>query len=271
MGDPKKRKRLALIGTILAVVLGVFFLSVPLLAGPLSMLVPASVEDRVGGEMIDELAKTTQFCRSDAGLAALDGVVDKIAATTDGTYTFKVYVANDEVLNAFAAPGGHIVIYRSIIAEAESPDEVAGVVAHEMAHITEGHPARGMVQALGYGVFGLLTGGEDGVGARLVKTAITSTYSRDDELDADRSGVEMLNAAGLDSHGLNSFFDTLDAKGQEIPGALEFLSTHPTGDNRKEQLKDLVKDGTPAMTNAEWAALQQVCQQTGDPKPVGTG
>jgi predicted Zn-dependent protease len=268
--DAQRRKRLATIGTVLAIGLGAFFVSIPLMSGLLARLVPTSVEAKVGDQMMDELAKSGKFCRSEAGLAALDGLVDRLAATTDGTYDFEVYVADDEVLNAFAAPGGHIVIYRSIIEEAEQPEEVAGVLAHEMAHVTEGHPRRGMVEALGYGVFRLLTPGDDNIGAELVKSALTNRYSRDDELDADRTGVEMLNAAGIDSRGLAAFFDRLAAQGQEVPGALEFLSTHPTGDNRKGNLEGLTKEGAPAMTAEEWKALQAACEDTGEPKPVGT-
>ncbi len=270
MRDPKRKKRLTILGTVLAVSLGAFFVSIPLLAGPLSRLVPASVETKVGQQMLDEMAKNGKFCRSEAGLAALDGLVDRLAATTDGTYAFKVYVADDEVLNAFAAPGGHIVIYRSIIEEAERPEEVAGVLAHEMAHVTEGHPRRGMVKALGYGVFRLITPGEDNIGAELVKSALVNRYSREDELQADRTGVEMLNAAGIDSRGLTAFFDRLAAKGEEVPGALQFLSTHPSGDKRKAELEDLIREGAAAMSDDEWAALRKTCEDTGDPQPVGT-
>jgi predicted Zn-dependent protease len=268
--DPRRRKRLATIGTVLAIALGAFFLAIPLMSGLLAKLVPRAVEEKVGEQMMDELGKNGKFCRSEAGLGALDRLVDRLAATTDGTYDFKVYVANDEVLNAFAAPGGHIVIYRSIIAEAEHPEEVAGVLSHEMAHVTEGHPRRGMVEALGYGVFRLITPGDDNIGAELVKSALASRYSRDDELAADRVGVEMLNAAGIDSRGLTAFFDRLAAKGQEIPGALEFLSTHPAGETRKSALEGLTKEGGPAMTDEEWTALKAACEDTGEPKAVGT-
>jgi predicted Zn-dependent protease len=255
---------------VLAISLGAFFLAIPLLAGVLAKLVPMSVEAKVGQQMMDELSKGEKFCRSEAGLAALDGLVDRLSATTEGDYEFKVYVANDDVLNAFAAPGGHVVIYRTIIEEAEKPEEVAGVLAHEMAHVTEGHPRRGMVEALGYGVFRLVTPGDDNIGAELVKSAFANRYSRDDELEADRSGVGMLNAAGIDSRGLSVFFDRLSAKGQEVPGALEFLSTHPTGETRKAELEGLTKEGAPALTDEEWAALKKACEDTGEPKAVGT-
>lgn len=269
--DARRKRRLAIIGTILAVGLGLLFLSVPLLSGFVSRFVPTSVESTVGAQMIEELGKETEFCQDPEGLAALDDLVESLSEQTDGTYEFRVYVADQEVLNAFAAPGGHIVLYRSIIDEAETPEEVAGVLAHEMAHITEGHPARGMVESMGYGFFQLFTPGEENIGADLVKSAVTNHYSREDELEADRSGVDILNAAQLDSQGLLAFFDRLSDQGQEIPGALEFLSTHPSGETRKEALAEHVVEGKPALTPQQWSALGNVCKKTGSAVYVGPG
>ncbi|HET6583913.1 MAG TPA: M48 family metalloprotease, partial [Nannocystaceae bacterium] len=91
---------------------------------------------------------------------------------------------------------------------------------------------------------------------------LQSTHSRDDELEADHRGVTLLNDAGLDSRGLARFFDTMKDKGSDVPGALEFLSTHPTGEHRQAALKDLAREGEHAMSEADWAALKQVCAST---------
>ncbi len=266
----RRKRRLAALGTFLAVSIGLFFLAIPFLSGFVSRFVPASVEATVGSQMIDELSKETDFCQESEGLQALDILVEALAAQTDGTYEFRVYVADQELLNAFAAPGGHIVLYRSIVEEAGSAEEIAGVLAHEMAHVTNGHPARGMVEAMGYGVFRLFTV-DDSMGAELVKSTVVNHYSREDELDADRSGVELLNAANMDSRGLLAFFDRLSDRGQEIPGALEFLSTHPSGETRKNALENYVSEAKPVLTDAQWKALRTVCQETGPAVYVGPG
>ncbi len=255
----------------MAISIGLLFLAIPFLSGPLSHCVPASIEATIGSQMIEELGKDSEFCQDPDGLSALDDLVEALAENADDTYEFRVYVADQEVLNAFAAPGGHVVLYRSIIDQAETPEEVAGVLAHEMAHITEGHPARGMVEAMGYGVFRLFTPGDDNMGADLVKSAVTNHYSREDELEADRSGVALLNAGGLDSTGLNAFFDRLSEQGQEIPGALEFLSTHPSGETRKAALESYVHTGESVMSDEQWNALKDVCKTTGKAVYVGPG
>lgn len=267
--DPKKR-RLATIGTILAVGLGGFFLAVPLLSGVLGRFVPQSVQDPVGRKVIDAARGDARYCNDPEGLKALDSLVDRLDGATDYDAPFRVYVVDDEVLNAFAAPGGHVVLFREVIEQARDPQELAGVLAHEMAHQVEGHPASGLVETVGFGVFALLVPGGGDIGSEVVGGIITSKFSRDDELDADRGGVKLLNDAGIDSRGLARFFDTMAAQGEEIPGALEFLSTHPTGDSRQAQVANLQREGAVALDDAQWKALRNVCAST-TAEPVAVG
>jgi predicted Zn-dependent protease len=268
--DPKKR-RLAIIGTCLAVGMLAFFLAIPFMSGFLGRFVPHSVQDPIGKKVVDSTRGKDEWCTAPEGLAALDSLVDKLAAKADHDTPFRVYVIDGDVLNAFAAPGGHLVIYREIIDRAHDPNELAGVLAHEMAHEVEGHPASGLVETLGYGIFSLLTPGSGDIGSDIAASVVTSKFSRDDELEADASGIALLNAAGIDSRGLARFFDTMAAEGNEIPGALEFLSTHPTGENRQAQVANLQKEGTPALDDAQWQALRGVCKVTSTTaSPVGT-
>lgn len=266
--DPARRRRLARIGTILAILLLALVVSFPLLSGVIAPFVPDRVQDPVGEQMIEATAEQGGYCHDPEGIAALQKLVDRLATAADDDRTYRVYVSDADVLNAFAAPGGHVVIFRAIIDHADTPEEVAGVLAHEMGHVVEDHPAKGLVEAVGYGIFGLLIPGGSGDTAVIARTMLTNHYSRGDELDADRVGVETLNEAGIDSRGLIAFFEHLAAEGNEIPGALEFLSTHPSGDTRSEKLEDIIREGEPAMTAAEWAALRRVCDTTGAPDPI---
>ena len=263
---------MARIGTILAVVLLVGFVSFPFLSGFAAPFVPDSVQEPIGAQMVESTAAQAPLCKGKDGRAALEKLANKLAAASGSDETIKIYVANADVLNAFAAPGGYVVLFRAIIDNAKGPNEVAGVLAHEMGHVVEDHPAKGVVEALGYGIFGLLVPGSDTDSAAIAQTMLSSAHSRGDELDADRVGVEMLNEAGIDSRGLIDFFATLEAQGAEIPGALEFLSTHPTGKTRTSRLEEYVSDGDPAMTDAEWEALKTMCESSGgavDPIVVG--
>ena len=262
----KRSRRLSFIGTFLAIVLLVGFVSFPYFSGLVAPLVPQRIEDVVGAEMVKEVESEGSFCVAEEGTEALEGLVKRLAAQAPER-SFRVYVSDQEVLNAFAAPGGNIVIFQSIIAQADGPDEVAGVLAHEMGHIVERHPTEGLVEAVGYVIFGALTPGSADT-KQVAKSLLTNHHSREDELDADRAGVELLNAAGLDSRGLVSFFEKLQAAGNDVPGAAGFLSTHPSGDTRTQAIQDVAHEGEPALDEAQWKALQNICKDTGTGTPI---
>jgi predicted Zn-dependent protease len=262
----KRSRRLAVIGTMLAIFLLAAFIAFPLFSGLVAPFVPQRVVDAVGAEMIKEIANKGSFCVAPEGKAALERLVGRLAAHA-GDRELKVYVSDQEVFNAFAAPGGHIVLYQPIIAQASSADEVAGVLAHEMGHVMEDHPTQALVEAVGYGIFDAMTPGEPRT-EQVAKALLTNHYSRGHELDADRRGVDMLNAAGIDSRGLFSFFDRIKESGDDVPGAVEFLSTHPSGETRRENLEGVVSEGEPALTEGEWKALREICTQAGAPDPI---
>lgn len=251
---------------MLAIFLLAAFVSFPLFSGFVAPLVPQQVVDAVGAEMVKDTASQGSFCVAPEGKAALERMAGRMAAHA-GVHEMKVYVSDQELLNAFAAPGGHIVIYKPIIAEADDPAEVAGVLAHEMGHVVENHPTKGLVEAVGYGIFSVMTPGSEDT-RKVAKSLLTSAYSRNDELEADRRGVELLNASGVDSRGLFSFFERIKQSGDDIPGAVTFLSTHPSGDARRENLEDLALEGEPPLTPEEWKALQDICSVKGSPEPV---
>lgn len=251
---------------MLAIFLLVAFIAFPLFSGVVAPLVPQRVVDAVGAEMIKDTASKGSFCVAPEGKAALEQMVTRLAAHA-GDREFKVYVSDQEVVNAFAAPGGHIVLYQPILAQASSADEVAGVLAHEMGHVVEDHPTQALVEAVGYGIFNAMTPG-DAETEKVAKALLTNHYSRNHELDADRHGVELLNAAGIDSRGLFSFFDRIKEAGDDVPGAVEFLSTHPTGETRRDNLEGVASEGEPALSESEWKALQEICSQTGAPTPI---
>lgn len=251
---------------MLAILLLVAFVSFPLFSGVVAPLVPQRVVDAVGAEMIKDTASQGSFCVAPEGKAALEKMAGRIASHA-GDHELKIYVSDQDVFNAFAAPGGHIVIYQPIIANAEGPNEVAGVLAHEMGHEVENHPTKGLVEAVGYGIFSAMTPGSDDT-KKVAKSLFTSHYSRNDELAADRRGVELLNAAGVDSRGLFSFFDRIKQASDDIPGAVQFMSTHPSGTTRRENLEHLAVEGEPALSPEEWTALQAICETKGSPEPV---
>ena len=243
---------------------------VPRLADALTTLVPVSWEEATGGaiqrEVIGLFVKKGDddagpICAAAAGRAALARLTERVAATIETEFRFTVTVANSKTVNAFAMPGGYIVILRGLIDFAESPDEVAAVLAHEMAHVVRRHTTRGIIRNAGYSlVIDALAGGSwaGGAGEMLIATS----YGRDAETEADALGAAYLRAAGLRNDGNIAFFDRLKKKYGDMPRALALLSSHPLTDDRIAAMRQQASDGDDALAAPDWQALRSICSET---------
>jgi predicted Zn-dependent protease len=172
----------------------------------------------------------------------------RLAAVAGGpSFSYSFDVANLAEVNAFALPGGHVWVYRGALAVARSESELAGVLAHEIAHVVERHAARqastAMVASVGLELLSALLGNTGGaVTSGLAANALTGSvflsFSREDELVADREGTRILRNAGWDPDGLASFLEAARATAKKNPTALEvFFSTHPATDDRIAALR----------------------------------
>jgi predicted Zn-dependent protease len=162
-------------------------------------------------------------------------------------YEPHVFVQQSEELNAFALPGGYVVINSEVIERAETPEEVLGVVAHEFAHVSERHVLRGLVSTIGiyFGV-SIIIGDYAGSFAALgdaLPHLISLSFSRDYEREADDVGVLYLQRAKIDPRGMIAFFKKIKAEEEklaeisDLQGSLSFLSTHPNTAERIDRLK----------------------------------
>lgn len=157
-------------------------------------------------------------------------------------YTF--YVVNSSSVNAFAVPGGFIYINRGLIERADNMSELAGVVAHEIAHVVERHSVEQLQKAqnanlLGNLVYGVLLqrppSGVEQVGVQLAGSAVFAGYSRDAEREADVQGVSYLVSSGINPYGMPSFFRKLMEERRRSPSTVEqWFSTHPLTEERIE-------------------------------------
>ena len=160
----------------------------------------------------------------------VDTMGQALAAETelaDRPWTFTVL--DDPAVNAFAVPGGHVYVNAGTVAAAETPSELASVVAHEVAHGVARHGTERMVKAHGLAlVAGLVLGEDPGVVrqivAQLVGQSALARFSRTDEREADALGLEYLAAAGYDPAGMAAMFETLLALRQRAPGPLAPLA-----------------------------------------------
>jgi predicted Zn-dependent protease len=157
--------------------------------------------------------------------------------TTGSRFTYEVHIAQDDTPNAFALPGGIIVVHTGLIEVTKRPEELAGVLAHEVQHVERRHSLRGLVKELGWrGLWAVAMGDVAGSMAGQAVAELTSLqFSRDHEREADLYGFDALVNAGIDPSGLPAFFATLSAiSGSQVPA---FLSTHPPSEDRDRTLQ----------------------------------
>ncbi len=176
------------------------------------------------------------------------------ARLTQGSrYRYRFHVANDAAVNAFAVPGGIIVVNTGLIKATRRPQELAGVLAHEVQHVEQRHSLQALIKDLGLRGLWLLVSGDIGSGvvgqAALQLTSLS--FSRDAEAQADAKGFDELIKAGIDPSGMADFFVVMSKQ----EGALApppFLSTHPASKDREAALRARVAE----LAQRDFAALQ---------------
>ncbi len=274
--DPNVLKRLAILTTgALASVLLIVFILVPVMADQLAMLLPPKGEKAFGDKTFEQirqaLVQNTGFipriCNGAEGRAALDTMVARLLPATDFPYDLTLHVLDHPMVNAFALPGGHIVLFRGLLQDAKSPEEVAGVLAHEMGHVENRDPTRLALRSAGsVGVLGLLLGDFAGGTAVLFLTEklIRAQYSRKAEAASDLYAQNVLAKAGLPSAPLGDFFLRLKGDSPEDKTLLSHLASHPDLQGRADRAvaADTVgKAYRPVLSATDWRALQQVCTE----------
>ncbi|NBT30732.1 MAG: peptidase M48 Ste24p [Rhodobacteraceae bacterium] len=279
------RKPSRVIGWAMAAVSSValiIFVLVPVMADQLAGFLPPSGEKALGdatlGQIRSALDQTglgeVPTCESSAGVAALAKMEQRIFAETDIPVPLTVHVLDHELVNAFALPGGHIVLFRGLIDEAENPEEIAAVFAHEMGHVAARDPTRIALRSAGsIGVLGLLFGDFAGgaVVLFLAERLIQADYTREAEANADSFAHQTLLAADIPPEGIATFFERLQAEEGSEDTILAHWASHPELGDRVAAARDAMPSdfvGTAILDPQEWDALKHICDRrsrTGTP------
>ncbi len=241
----------------------------PLAVRVTAAAIPVAWERALGDWVLDDVLDflalfndgEAQVCEDEAGRAALATLTRELAAASGSPYEFRVLVVDFGMTNAFALPGGAIVIFDGLIDFAETPEEVAGVLAHEMAHVMKRHGTEALLRSYGLQLLiESLTGSAGGgVAGGLGETLLGLSYSRDAESEADHRGIELLQTAGIRADGLGRFFERIGEGPGGLPAALDILSTHPSSETRARLADEAGTSGAQAMSQADWQALQVIC------------
>ncbi|EME70896.1 peptidase M48, Ste24p [Paramagnetospirillum caucaseum] len=267
---PPSRRRLALVlGCLLgAGMLAGLMLALAPVSKLLAHLVPAGLERQWGESIAGGLAGQMKACDGRDGMRVLDALARRLAEPLPADRRHvNIHVLQSRDVNALALPGGEIILFSGLIAKAEGPDELAGVLAHELTHIGERHVTAAMIRALGVGVLAtMITGDASGLVAGGVGAVLAGTYSREDESAADSGALALLEMAGIGSDGLARFFRRLETMEGRPGQVLAWLGTHPEAGRRAAAVE--ARRGAaprlPALSEADWLAVKRVCSK---PKP----
>ncbi len=207
-------------------------------------LIPVEKEEKLGKELTDQLFAHYEYTKLENFLAdsAIQVIKNRLLLHLEKSpYRYKIHLIDNDMINAFALPGGNIVISKGIMKFSEKPEEIAAIIAHEMGHIENKHVISRLIKQVGINV---ITGGDQTVIGEVAKIAASTAFDRKQEEEADAFAYHLLEKANIHPAVMASFFRRLQ---QEIPSSkinVEWLSTHPEHDDRvKSALEHQVKDG----------------------------
>lgn len=235
------------------------------------ILLPVPEENKLGVQMSAELDKELTMHPDAEVQAYVRGLGQQVVAAANDvpegiSFTFHV-VKDDETVNAFAIPGGHIYIYTGLMKLAEDEAELVSVIGHEVAHVTKRHIAQRMVGIYGYSALAQLALGEDpGLLGEIVGGVVTNglmlKHGRDHERHADTHGIRYAVGAGYDPHGFVRMFERMravqDGAGADIQ-ALEIFMSHPLPQARADRIAQVLtqQKSPPTTRNLEqYAAMK---------------
>lgn len=217
--------------------------------------VPVEREQQLGALIFAQQKLQSVFVDGTAANRAVETIGERL--TAGSRYRYRWFVARDPSLNAYAIPGGIVVVHSGLIAAADSADELAGVLAHEVQHVELRHSLQAMAQQLGITAAVSLALGDFGSAATLASKLSQLKFSRDQERAADREGLRALVRAGIDPHGMARIFGKLER--QVGPAPPPFLSTHPDTAERIAAIESTL-GSTPAPAPAplpiDWTAVR---------------
>ncbi|MEY9593737.1 Zn-dependent protease with chaperone function [Bradyrhizobium yuanmingense] len=243
----------------------VVLFGVPLAADRLAPLVPKPVERRIGDAA--EVQMKTIFgrgvCEDPAGKAAFTKLVNRLrdAAGLDDSMTAGVLPSS--IPNAFALPGGKVFVLKGLLDKAESPDELAGILAHELGHLKHYDNMRGLIYNGGTSfLIGLLFGDITGSSAVIFasRSLVEASYSREAETGADTFAIEIMHALGRSPKPAAQLMFRITGK-EGGSGLTNILASHPLTEDRLARMtkEDRPASGPPLLTDKEWQALKGIC------------
>lgn len=210
-------------------------------------LISIEEEWQLGAQLSQDVAKQVRLNNDPTVNAYVNNMGQKIVAQAAPPFNqlpWQFHVVQDDAINAFAIPGGHVYVNTGLIKNADNAAELAGVMAHEISHVLARHSTEQISRQYGLSVIaGAVLGQNPGqlaqIAAQIVAGGALARFSREAEEEADRIGIQAMAAAGYNPNGMASMFEELLEHRQGQPGRVEqFFSTHPLTEDRMKDARN---------------------------------
>ena len=220
----------------------------------LAPLVPASWEKNLGTALVGDFGDNA--CRDPAAQKALEKMALRIEPGTRAPIAMTLI--DVDIFNAAALPGGQIVIFDGALEETKNPDAMAGVLAHEVAHVRRRHVTQALIRELGIGALIRLFAG--GVGAN-AEQLVSLSYTRANEAEADADAIAALDKANIDPRPTAALFSRLDKEDGNLD-TIEWLNSHPRSKERARLFAASYRPGRnyqPSLAGPDYAVIRKAC------------
>lgn len=243
---------------LIGVLLVSYFYILPWFSEKVAEQIPVRTEIDLGETMFENAIN--HYKKNDSLTVRVNDFVKEIDFKTN--YPIKVTVVHEDDMNAFALPGGNIIVFDKILGKMKSADELAALLAHEVSHVHYRHSLKNIFRSLsGYLVISLLFNDINGITAILADNSnmlLNLNYSRNLETEADEKAVEILKANGLNLNGLVELFTLLESETNKV-ATIKLLSTHPLTTERIAFAKEVSRQQNAPVKNEnieeKWRAI----------------
>lgn len=244
-------------------IVGMIWFGIPYAADRLTPLIPASWEKRLGDAADKQLRAIFpgRTCRATNGVTALNKLSARLQSVASLASAARIETVSSNIPNAFALPGGKVYLFSALLAKAETPDEIAGVLAHELGHLRHRDHLRKMIADGGTSYLaGLLFGDVSGAGALIFasRALLGAAHSREAESRADAFAAQLLARLGRPAAPMGALLLRITGSQKSDFG---LLHDHPLSEDRLAALAgaDKGETGPPLLADDEWTALKKIC------------
>lgn len=205
----------------------------------LSYQVSIEQEEKLGNLLKELVVDRYTLLEDNAADSAIQRIKDRLLASLDSTpYRYEIKVIRSNDINAFTIAGGNIYVFSGLLEAADSPEEVAAVLAHEIGHVEKRHVVTKLINEMSItAIVSILSGGDPSVVAEVLQSMVGNKFNRQQEMEADKFALRLLEDSNIPPKALARFFERLKDKDLDYNENLEILMTHPHSNKRIEQAR----------------------------------